>query len=175
MGKCRDLGPYHPVPHPVRRAGMVLVFLLLFLYLADTAKGIKQMTHTEELTELLMNSYDRGVKDAMQEAVVALEKTVALTVAAEREACARVCEFEWSNAAERAFAEQCASLIRGREANRVEALAQPVQPTHGPIFRKLLAYVCSVPDDGVYAGTLYQERDSLIEEARAALSQEKNT
>jgi hypothetical protein len=35
----------------------------------------------------------------------------------------------------------------------------------GPVFNKLLAYVCSVPDDGVYAGELYQERHSLIDEA----------
>jgi hypothetical protein len=36
-------------------------------------------------------------------------------VAAEREACAKVCEHERSNAAERDFAEQCAAIIRGRE------------------------------------------------------------
>jgi len=34
----------------------------------------------------------------------------------EREACAKVCEHEWSNAAERDFGEQCAAIIRGREA-----------------------------------------------------------
>jgi hypothetical protein len=63
-----------------------------------------------------MEGYDKGVEDAMQEAMVALEKTVAAMVAAEREACAKVCEYEWSNAAEREFGEQCAAIIRGREA-----------------------------------------------------------
>ena len=36
--------------------------------------------------------------------------------AEEREACAKVCEHEWSNSAEREFGEQCAAIIRGREA-----------------------------------------------------------
>jgi hypothetical protein len=53
---------------------------------------------------------------------------------------------------------------------------QPAQePEQGPVFNKLLAYVCTVPDDGIYAGELYQERHSLIDEAIAALAQqEKN-
>lgn len=46
----------------------------------------------EEITKLLMKSYDKGVEDATQEAIVALEKTVAVMVAAEREACAKVIE-----------------------------------------------------------------------------------
>jgi len=45
----------------------------------------------EELTNLLMESYDRGVEDAKQEALVALEKVVAVMVAQEREACANLC------------------------------------------------------------------------------------
>ena len=44
-----------------------------------------------------------------------LERFAALVASAEREACAKVCEHEWSNAAERAFGEQCAAIIRGRE------------------------------------------------------------
>ena len=44
-----------------------------------------------------------------------LEAFAALVAAAEREACAKVCEHEWSNAAEREFGEQCAAIIRGRE------------------------------------------------------------
>ena len=43
--------------------------------------------------------------------------------------------------------------------------------TKDEIFNKLLAYVCSVPDDGVFAGELYQERYSLIDEAKASLAQ----
>ncbi len=38
-----------------------------------------------ELVNLIMESYDRGVADAKQEALAALEKTVAVAVAAERE------------------------------------------------------------------------------------------
>ena len=44
------------------------------------------MNAKEELTKLLMESYDKGVKDAKQEALIALEKVVAVRVAAEREA-----------------------------------------------------------------------------------------
>jgi hypothetical protein len=35
-------------------------------------------------------------------------------VAAEREACAKVCESEWSNVAERMYGEECAATIRAR-------------------------------------------------------------
>ena len=52
-----------------------------------------------------------------------------------------------------------------------EMLAQPAQePEQGPVFNKLLAYVCNVPDDGIYAGELYQERQSLIDEATELLN-----
>ena len=49
------------------------------------------MNAKEELTKLLMESYDRGVKDAKQEALAALEKVVAVMVANEREACEKEC------------------------------------------------------------------------------------
>ena len=39
----------------------------------------------EEITKLIRASYDQGVADAKQEALAALEKTVAIMVAAERE------------------------------------------------------------------------------------------
>ena len=45
-----------------------------------------------------------------------LVELVKRSVEAEREACAKVCEHEWSNSAEREFGEQCAAIIRGREA-----------------------------------------------------------
>ena len=32
----------------------------------------------------------------------------------EREACAKVCEAEWSNVAERMYGEECAAVIRAR-------------------------------------------------------------
>ena len=50
------------------------------------------MNPKEELTKLLMDSYDKGIKDAKQAAIIALEETVAVMVAQEREACAKVCE-----------------------------------------------------------------------------------
>jgi ribosomal 50S subunit-associated protein YjgA (DUF615 family) len=50
------------------------------------------MNAKEELIKLLMESYDRGVKDAKQEALTALEKVVAVMVADEREECAKVAD-----------------------------------------------------------------------------------
>jgi len=35
-------------------------------------------------------------------------------IADEREACAKVCETEWSNVAERMYGEECAAAIRAR-------------------------------------------------------------
>ena len=48
------------------------------------------MNPREELTKLLIDSYDKGVEDVKQEAIIALEKTVAVMVAAEREACCAI-------------------------------------------------------------------------------------
>ena len=44
-------------------------------------------TH-EELTKLLMESYDKGVEDAMQAALEGMQKAILL----EREACAKLCD-----------------------------------------------------------------------------------
>jgi hypothetical protein len=41
------------------------------------------MNLQEEMTKLLMDSYNKGVEDATQETIVALKKTVAVMVAAE--------------------------------------------------------------------------------------------
>lgn len=41
-----------------------------------------------------------------------IERFAALVAAAEREACAKVCENEWSNAAERMYGQECAETIR---------------------------------------------------------------
>jgi hypothetical protein len=38
----------------------------------------------------------------------------ALVRADEREACAKVCESEWSNTAERMYGQECATAIRAR-------------------------------------------------------------
>jgi len=50
------------------------------------------MNTKEELTKLIMASYDQGVKDAQQEALATLEQLIAAVRADEREACAKVCE-----------------------------------------------------------------------------------
>ena len=99
------------------------------------------MTHIEDLIHRLRDTASRGVSswgDLQQEAadellgmwkrIEANERFIQmmseqlsaerlateLAVDAEREACAKVCESEWSNAAEREFGEQCAAIIRGR-------------------------------------------------------------
>lgn len=46
------------------------------------------MNMKEELTKLIMESYDRGVKDAIEVG----SATIELLVAAEREACAKVAD-----------------------------------------------------------------------------------
>ena len=43
-----------------------------------------------------------------------LERFADLVRADEREACAKVCETEWSNVAERMYGEECAAAIRAR-------------------------------------------------------------
>ena len=43
-----------------------------------------------------------------------LERFAELVRADEREACAKVCETEWSNVAERMYGEECAAAIRAR-------------------------------------------------------------
>ena len=67
------------------------------------------MNAKEEMTKLLIESYNKGVEDAKQEAIAALEKTVAVMVAAEREACAKVCDDGY-------FAYIAADIIRERGA-----------------------------------------------------------
>jgi len=54
------------------------------------------MNAKEELTKLLMESYDRGVEDAKQAAIESLAQVVAI----EREACAKACEDDPSKAGE---------------------------------------------------------------------------
>jgi len=57
------------------------------------------MNAKEELTKLLMESYDRGVEDAKQAAIESLAQVVAL----EREACAKLCD----DKAKETFSGQC--------------------------------------------------------------------
>jgi hypothetical protein len=77
------------------------------------------MNVKEELTKLLVESYDRGVNDAKQEALIALEKVVAVAVAAEREACAKVCEENADDGTEGEWDSACISC-----ANHVRARGQ---------------------------------------------------
>jgi len=93
------------------------------------------MKAKEELTKLIMESYDRGVKDTKQAALTALEKIVAVNntcekhceatafkitirglehrVAEEREACAKLCESLLMQQ-EIDVRDQCAAAIRAR-------------------------------------------------------------
>jgi hypothetical protein len=43
-----------------------------------------------------------------------LERFAALVVEREREQCAKVCETEWSNVAEKMYGQECAAAIRAR-------------------------------------------------------------
>ena len=47
-------------------------------------------------------------------AIAAAEEAVNFAMALEREACAKVCESEWSNVAERLYGQECADAIRNR-------------------------------------------------------------
>jgi hypothetical protein len=50
------------------------------------------MTAKEELSKLIMASYDQGVKDAQKEVVATIKQLTAVIRADEREACAKVCD-----------------------------------------------------------------------------------
>jgi hypothetical protein len=60
------------------------------------------MNPKEELTKLLMESYDKGVEDAMQAALEGMQKAVLL----EREACYTIAKFNQSNHLEHLTADQ---------------------------------------------------------------------
>ena len=72
------------------------------------------MNAKEELTKLIKESYERGVKDAKQEGLAALEKVVAVMVVAEREACAKVVEAEQHMFETLGAAKSLANAIRAR-------------------------------------------------------------
>ena len=61
-------------------------------------------------TEAGLNSY----RIAPGEALAVWGRFAALVAAKEREACAQVCESEWSNVAERMYGRECAASIRAR-------------------------------------------------------------
>ena len=84
------------------------------------------MNVKEELTKLLMESYDQGAADAKQEALAALEQVVAVAIAKEREAFA----VHAVDIARRAIAEE-------REAIRTELTRIVIVPTltHGTLVK----------------------------------------
>ena len=67
----------------------------------------KQMNVQEELTKLLMESYDRGVEDAMKAAMDSFQQALLL----EREACAQIADAE---ASIEGIAQRIAVAIRAR-------------------------------------------------------------
>jgi hypothetical protein len=67
------------------------------------------MNAKEELTKLLMESYDKGVEDAMQAALEGMQKAVLL----EREACAKVADY-YATGMDRNYSEIIADAIRAR-------------------------------------------------------------
>lgn len=84
------------------------------------------MNTREELTKLLVESYDQGVEDAKQEALIALEKVVAVAVAKEREAFA----VHAVDIARRAIAEEreaCAKVCEDSVEYAADTLAQAIR------------------------------------------------
>lgn len=57
---------------------------------------------------------DDSGKPWSESALFHLEAFAKLVAAAEREACAKVCESEWSNVAEKMYGNDCALAIRAR-------------------------------------------------------------
>jgi hypothetical protein len=72
------------------------------------------MNTKEELTKLIMASYDQGVKDAQQEVLATLEQLTAAVRADEREACAKECEHTALRMGSEWMAQHCAEAIRAR-------------------------------------------------------------
>jgi hypothetical protein len=72
------------------------------------------MNANEEMTKLIMASYDQGVKDAQQEALATLEQLIADVRADEREACAKECEHTALRMGSEWMAQHCAEAIRAR-------------------------------------------------------------
>ena len=75
------------------------------------------MNAEEELIKLLMESYDRGLKDAKQAAMEAFPIAIYEAVRIEREACAKVCEENATDLSEGDWDSaciNCADHIRAR-------------------------------------------------------------
>jgi hypothetical protein len=64
----------------------------------------------EQITKLIMESYDKGVADTKQAAIEAIELAIKL----EREACAKECEHTALRMGSEWMAQHCAEAIRAR-------------------------------------------------------------
>jgi hypothetical protein len=74
------------------------------------------MIYKEEITKLIMASYDRGVADAKQAAMETFTVAINAAVRVEREACAMLCdELADKHGWEGSYANECAISIRARE------------------------------------------------------------
>ena len=71
------------------------------------------MTVLEEITKMLMKSYDKGVADTKKAAEEAIISAVDFAIKQEREACARVCE-QFEEDMGHGIPQQCANAIRAR-------------------------------------------------------------
>jgi len=103
-----DMTWYAAIENPDQASPDELAFLMRFAAL------VEQYTHTnnkarwyQEGVEAERNRIDREAKDI-------IKRAEARGAAIEREACAKVCESEWSNVAERLYSQDCARAIRAR-------------------------------------------------------------
>lgn len=75
---------------------------------------------SKQITHLLMESYDKGVADTMSAAEEAIQKAVDVAIAAEREACAKVCasmvsnDADWDSHHWNQAVQRCEFAIRAR-------------------------------------------------------------
>ena len=75
-------------------------------------KTVIEMAREAGFVEYEIEDYTTSGYDIRYERLVEIARADA--IAAEREACAKVCESEWSNVAERMYGEECAKAIRAR-------------------------------------------------------------
>lgn len=61
-----------------------------------------------------MNNYEQATQEVRDAFGALCRGRVEAAVKAEREACAKVCENEWSTVAERTYGQECADTIRAR-------------------------------------------------------------
>ena len=80
-------------------------------WISDT--GVLKWSDLERLVALV-RADERNSWPAEMEAMERQVNILTDALAQEREACAKLCESEWSNVAERMYGEECAAAIRAR-------------------------------------------------------------